>query len=327
MVDRSFVIRPFSLSSRSKFLKRDREGVASTVGTLMALMVFLTIITMFTNTYIPIWMKENEKSHMDEVLTQFSEMKSKVDVLIVNAQVTQRPTIDMYQPITLGSKAVPVFSSATVGYMSLKPAGTYDTGVNVTFHYEYPTTVNPTTVKTVSVTGGGAVEFYAPNRYYVAQWFNYENGALMVFQEEGMVMRATPSLVFSLNGDGTVNFQFDQVDIIGSNDTIAGQGNAGVNIDLIYHDSQVYKVCNAAGTVDSGQLVLKFTTKYNTAWEDYINDTAEAAGLVEGSNYTLSSAELTSVDGYRPVYVLTLTINNVNEFTHNRAYVMMELVY
>jgi len=288
----------------------------------MALMVFLTIITMFTNTYIPIWMKENEKTHMDEVLTQFSEMKSKVDVLIVNAQVTQRPTIDMYQPVTLGSKAVPVFSSATVGYMSLKPAGTYDTGVNVTFHHEYLTTV-----KTVSVTGGGAVEFYAPNRYYVAQWFNYENGALMVFQDEGMVMRATPSLVFSLNGDGTVNFQFDQVDIIGSNDTIAGQGNAGVNIDLIYHDSQVYDVCNAAGTVDSGQLVLKFTTKYNTAWEDYINDTAEAAGLVEGSNYTLSSAELTSVDGHRPVYVLTLTINNVNEFTHNRAYVMMELVY
>jgi len=151
MVERSFVRRPFSLSSRSKFLKRDREGVASTVGTLMALLVFLTLITMFTNTYIPIWMKENEKSHMDEVLTQFSDMKSKVDILIVNAQVTQRPTIDMYQPIAMGSDAIPIFASATAGYMSLKPAGTYDTGVNITFNYEYLTTV-----RSVSEEGGGA---------------------------------------------------------------------------------------------------------------------------------------------------------------------------
>jgi len=322
MVERSFVRRPFSLSSRSKFLKRDREGVASTVGTLMALLVFLTLITMFTNTYIPIWMKENEKSHMDEVLTQFSDMKSKVDILIVNAQVTQRPTIDMYQPIAMGSDAIPIFASATAGYMSLKPAGTYDSGVNITFNYEYLTTV-----RSVSEEGGGAVEFYAPNRYYVAQWFNYENGALMVFQQEGMVMRATPSLVFSLNGDGTLNVQFDQVDIIGSNDTIAGQGNAGINIDLIYHDSQTYEICDAAGAQESGQLVLKFTTRYNTVWESFINDTAEAAGLVEGTNYTLSSAPLVGYDEYRPIYVLTLTINNVNDFTHNRAYVMMELEY
>ncbi|MCX6651634.1 MAG: hypothetical protein NT131_08300 [Methanomassiliicoccales archaeon] len=321
MVERSLVRRPFSLSSRSKFLKRDREGVASTVGTIMALLVFLTILTMFTNTYIPIWMKENERAHMDEVLTQFSDMKSKVDMLIINAQVTQKPTIDMYQPITMGSDAVPIFATATVGYMFLKPAGTYDTGVNVSFKYEY---LNST--KTVNEEGGGAVEFYAPNRYYVGQWFNYENGALMVFQEEGMVMRATPSLVFTLNGDGTVNIQFDQVDIIGSNETISGQGSAGINIDLIYHDSQTYDVCTPAGT-DNGQLVLKFTTRYNTVWESYINETAQAAGLLEGTNYTLSSTPQLGYDEYRPIYVLTLTINDVNEFTHNRAYVMMELEY
>ncbi len=85
--------------------------MASTVGTLMALLVFLTLLTMFTNTYIPIWMKENEKTHMDEVLNQFGDLKGKVDSLIVNAQVTGKPTVNMYQSIALaprGSRCSPL---------------------------------------------------------------------------------------------------------------------------------------------------------------------------------------------------------------------------
>lgn len=321
MVDESCSRRTFSSSSRSKFIKKDKEGLASTVGTIMALLVFMTFLTIFTSTYIPIWMKENEKQQMDDVLTQFGDMKGKVDNLIVNAQVTGRATIDMYQTISLGSDGIPVFASATTGYLFLKPSGTYDTGVNVQFSYDYYDDVLD-----FDDDGGGEVEFFGPNRYYVTQWYAYENGAVMLYQKDGMVMRATPSIVFEPNDDGTVNVQFDQVDIISNNESISGEGVAGITIDLIYHDSQTYSVTDTTGTDGNGTLTLTFTTRYVDVWMDFINDTADEAGLVAGTNYVLTSTEL-AYDEYRPIYTVTLTINDVNEFTHNRAYVSLGLEY
>lgn len=321
MVERSLVQRPFSSSSRSKFIKKDKEGVASVVGTLMALLIFLTLLTMFTNTYIPVWMKENEKTHMDETLTQFGEMKGKIDSLIVNAQVTQRPTIDMFQPIGLSADGVPIFAAATSGYVYLKPSSTYDTGVNVRFNYQYSSEA-----KTIDENGGGCVEFYSPNRYYVPQWYAYENGAIMVSQESGMALRATPSLVFSTNNDGTMNVQFDQVDLIGGNDTVGGLGTAGIVIDLIYYDSQSYDVCGTTGSELDGTLVIELTTRYNTTWTSFIDETAQKAGLLKGTNYSISQTIVPNNE-YRPIYILTLTMNNVNEFTYNRAYVNLDLEY
>lgn len=176
--------------------------------------------------------------------------------------------------------------------------------------------------------GGGCVEFYGPNRYYVQQWYAYENGALLIFQEDGMAMRAAPSLIFLTNSDNTVNVQFDQVDLIGDNSTVGGLGSAGVAIDLIYHDSQTYDVSTSAGAA-SGPLMMQFTTRYNTTWTNIIDEAAALAGLVKGGpgvgDYTWSVAQ--KVDQYRPIYVITLIINDVDEFTHNRGYVTMELEY
>jgi len=328
MVERVKVRSAFSASSRSKFIKKDKEGVASTVGTIMALLVFLTFLTLFTNTYIPIWMKENEKNHMDEVLNQFGDMKGKVDSLVVNAQVTGRPTINMYQPITLGSDGVPVFATATAGYIFLNPGGPIDSvesAVYQNFTYKLD---GSSSVREFSSSGGGSIEFYGPNRYYVQQWYTYENGAILIYQQDGVALRASPSLVFMKNAeDGPVSVQFDQIDIIGTNTSIGGQGNGGVVIDLIYHDSQTYNICSEEGA-DDGWLTLQFKTRYYTTWLNIIDDSANASSvkLVKGVDYNVEvSGPLT--DEYRPFYLITLQIFDVDEFTHNRGYVTMELEY
>jgi len=329
MVERVKVHSAFSASSRSKFIKKDKEGVASTVGTLMALLVFLTLLTMFTNTYIPIWMKENEKTHMDEVLNQFGDLKGKVDSLIVNAQVTGKPTVNMYQSIALGSKGIPVFATATAGYMFLKPGGpltNLEASVAQNFTYKLEGNSNPITFNQF---GGGSLEFYGPNRYYVQQWYTYENGALMIYQEDGMALRASPSLVLSMSApNGPVDVQFDQIDIIGGNSSVGGQGSAGVILDLIYHDSQVYDVCTSGGS-DNGQLTLKFQTRYVDVWMDIIAEAANSSEvkMVKGVDYSISGEDTPLTNEYRPMYLITLTIFKVDQFTHNRGYLVMELEY
>jgi hypothetical protein len=169
-------------------LRRDEEGVASVIGTIMALLIFLTFMSMFVNTYIPIWMKENERLHMNEVQNQMGEVKGKIDNLIVNAQVTGTSMVNTYEPITMGADGIPLFASATAGGIFLRPAGTSTTGTTVQFNYTSNGKV------AFSETGGGKLEFYAPNRYYVGQWLAYENGAMIVKQDTGEAMKASPSL-------------------------------------------------------------------------------------------------------------------------------------
>lgn len=177
------------------------------------------------------------------------------------------------------------------------------------------------------------MEFYGPNRYYVQQWYTYENGALLIYQLDGMALRASPSLVFTKVSEGTVNtynVQFDQVDIIGSNSSISGQGSGGVVIDLIYHDSQQYNVCTRVSneqSIDNGPLVLMFKTRYNTTWMEIITKAIKDAGMSSGDYSITGWDEPLDTGQYRPLYLITLTINSVDQFTHNRAYVTMELEY
>src|SRR6266496_4163795 len=80
-------------------LRSDERGVASTVGTIMALLVFLTFLSLIVNQYVPVWMKDSEASHMNNALGQFSSMKSAIDLQNLAAQGSGSD----YVPVTAAS--------------------------------------------------------------------------------------------------------------------------------------------------------------------------------------------------------------------------------
>lgn len=287
----------------------------------MALLIFLTFMSMFVNTYIPIWMKENERLHMNEVQNQMGEVKGKIDNLIVNAQVTGTSMVNTYEPITLGADGIPLFASATAGAIILKPTGTSTTGTNVMFNY----TSNANKI-VFNETGGGKLEFYAPNRYYVGQWLAYENGALIVKQDQGEAMKATPSLELTKSGS-TINIVFTQVDIVGTNSTMFGTGVAGVNINLIYLDTQKYSPHWAANGASQNTTVFNFNTVYNVALMDFLNKTIKAATplnspapMVAGVDYRLTDTLLPNKS-----HMVTLQIINTGTLTLSRAFVQVDI--
>jgi hypothetical protein len=47
--------------------------------------------------------------------------------------------------------------------------------------------------------------------------------------------------------------------------------------------------------------------------------------MVEGVDYTISGEDTPLTNEFRPIYLITLTIMKVDQFTHNRGYVTMEL--
>lgn len=310
--------RALSGPSRAALLKKDHQGVASTIGTLMALLVFLAFMSLIVNSYVPAWMLDNERSHMNETVDQFGELKGKVDSMISQQLVTGDTSINMYAPMTLGSSGVPIFATPTAGLLTYSPEGVGSSSLNVRFNYTASGTSSSFTVP-VNIEGGGMVEFYAPNRYYVQQWLAYENGAIILRQEDGQSIRAYPNLDISKNND-TLNIAFTQIDLIGSRQSMTGSDTVGFSIDLIYIDSHEY-------TINTGEktFCLRFNTTYGDAWYKYFDQLCHTKGLTNNTDYVLTSpaAVSGSTDG---LTTFSLTLKNCNELSYNRAYVSMTML-
>jgi len=254
-------------------MKWDNEGVASTIGTIMALMIFLSILSMFTNQYVPVWMEDNEAEHMNIVFNQFGNMKAAIDNQILFARIAELTSshyaaIPNYNPITLGSGCVPVLASPTGSQLSLNPN---EGECKVSFSY---------TAGDVSETSQGNIKIYVINRYYIPQTIIYENGALIKSQSEGDFIRAEPE--FSVeNKSGNVDVTFTQISLYGKNNSLAGIGTEAVHTKVLSVDSQEYENITS-------YLYINITTKYGSAWRNYFNLTLTKASV--DYNITLNEA-------------------------------------
>jgi len=303
--------RLFSKKDKGRLLHRERDerGVASTVGTIMALLVFLTFLTLFTNSYVPVWMTDNERTHMNTAFNQFGDLKGKVDNLVVMAQVTGSTDMSLYAPITLGAAGIPVFASPTAGQLNYMPLNQEKSTVRIKFNYGLDIN-HPNLI--VDSQGGGMIELYAPNRYYVEQRIAYENGAILVKQTDGQLIRAFPS--FEVNKEGSnVSFSFTEIDFVGKNASMAGTGITGLNIDLIYLDRQTYtNLSFPSGNQVSLNIAITLHTLYGKAWYSYLNETLHDSGLVNNTDYRMQAMK-------SDYSVITLNLMTVSTFVYNKA--------
>lgn len=300
--------------------KWDDEGVASTVGTIMALLVFLTFLGMFTNQYIPIWMKENENNHMNDVVSQFSDLKMGVDILILSSDEGETASAPIYTPIKLHADGVPVFASATAGRLSFtaESDGGYPSFAVSFPYYVLDESSNPVYYDFNSSKGGkagGNLEFYGPNRYYVQQTLAYENGAIILNQTDGEVMLTGMSLRIVKYGDDLI-VKMTQISFSGVNKTIGGYGTKGVSTTLEY--SSYTKLRNSSTT--GGILNITIISKFGTAWADYFTGilTDNTANITTSEWDVNTSSFQVGEETYHYVWV---TIQGVNLLEHTKAMV------
>src|SRR5438445_742533 len=160
-------------------IRGDEKGVASTVGTIMALLVFLTFLSLIVNQYVPVWMKDSEASHMNGALGQFGGIKGAIDLQILAAQAAQISGTH-YIPVTassavsLGVDGVPIFAASTLGTLQSFPDGG-----PFTVSFDYLIRGVSTHVQEQS---NGSIELDVGNRYYVPQKIAYENGAVVIYK-------------------------------------------------------------------------------------------------------------------------------------------------
>ena len=253
-------------------IRSDQDGVASTVGTVMALLVFLTLLSLIVNQYVPVWMKDSEAAHMNGALGQFSSMKSAIDLQNLAAQGSGSDYVPVTaaSAVTLGVEGVPIFAVPTVGMLTSDPdAGPF----TVTFDYLIPTPAGGDLRTRVREQSNGSIALDVVNRYYTPQKVVYENGAVIRAQRDGQVIRAQPTfLVTEVNQ--TLQVRLDLVTLYGRG-AITGASTEVVNTRLFATDVQKYDRFPS-----NAVIWVNHTSAYALAWYQFLNTTlAESLNL------------------------------------------------
>ena len=177
-----------------KFLRSD-YAVAGVIEALLLVALVAIVISTIQLVYIPDIMEERESGHMDEILNQFSQLKSVIDIqsslgiLKSDESLTYTP---MSSPITLGSSEIPYFITERA-YGVLNVIGKEDTdGCRINIQpapTDFPSGVPLTSIK-----------YDAENFYFVDQSYILEGGGVILNQTRGAtesggeVMRNPPPI-------------------------------------------------------------------------------------------------------------------------------------
>lgn len=290
----------------------DDEGVAATIGTIMSLLVFLTFMGMFTNQFVPVWMGDNESTHMATVMTQIIGFKADIDGLVAdyaNSVIAPAPIV---APVTLHAPGIPVFAEATAGVLMFAHETVSGMPCLNVSYVDDNYVLGPTT----GGHAGGYLEFYAPNRYFVEQRLIYEAGAVILNQSDGEFIVSGPQFsVGDVSGGRVV--KLTQVSMQGINKTIGGTGTKTVNAEMLYASTTTFR--NTGGS----SLTISIFTLHGQAWETYFKQALNTSlsGLVYGSDFTVSKATYPYeyLGRNYGAYVVTVTINGVDVFDHTHA--------
>ncbi|MDO9537784.1 MAG: hypothetical protein Q7J68_05660 [Thermoplasmata archaeon] len=284
--------------------KWDNEGVASTVGTIMALMVFLAFLSMFTSQYVPVWMEENEASHMADAYGQFASLKQAIDMQVLVGTLQGTSTVSMFSPIKLGADGIPMFAAQTAGTLSIYRSLSYN---NVSFCFGDGDSIINYTTNT-----GGTIKLYAGNRYYIPQELAYENDALIIKQSDGEYMKATPQFKVNQVGLYAYEISFTQIDLRGDDINYIGFGTRGIKTSMMSTYTTTYTNLtdvNATGDPTKySNLFINQTTWYPDAWMTSLNQTLAGAGMAWGTNYTITSTKLPNTDPIDDLYLISVRI-------------------
>jgi hypothetical protein len=296
----------------------NEEGVASTVGTIMALLVFLTFLSLITNQYVPVWMKDSEAGHMGEALGQFGDFKSDIDTQILGARVAQQMRSHFipytaFATVKLGVDGVPIFSSPTLGELRVN-----QTNAPWTVWFRYSISGNNTTVPEATCPAslcGGHVRLNVFNRYFPRQEIAYENGALIRAQSDGQLVKGATSFQV-LVANSSVQVDFALIQLFGSGGVV-GVGSEGLQSRVLSVDLQEYKKVKT-------DIIVNHTSLYGPAWYRFFNDTlADAYGITSDDYDSNQDFDFTVLfDGYgraiqlrtdNPIYVVQSLWNPAKE--------------
>ncbi|UCC92413.1 MAG: hypothetical protein JSW25_06995, partial [Thermoplasmata archaeon] len=140
----------------------------------------------------------------------------------------------------------------------------------------------------VNVTCTGGMKYQTNNRYYVNQEIAYENGAIILDQGEGEVLRIGPQLTVEKFGP-VVKVDWVFITISGIETSIQGTSTILFQTQLVTYTSASHLF------PDPDWLNLTMITEYTTAWSRFFNNTLIEAGMTPVTDFNLTIVDDTTI--------------------------------
>jgi hypothetical protein len=227
--------------------KGDTKAVAGVIEALLMVALVAVIISTIQLVYIPQIMEQKEAEHMDEISNQFSSLKSMIDL-----QIISQSDAPIFSMITLGSRELPYFISASA----------YGE-VNVLDYGSSRIVVDEDEWQAVSLT---SIIYKAYNSYFVDQTYILEGGGIIVDQYNGIpVMRVDPGLTVVNNTN--IDIYMDIPMIYGTEGKNFTYGLGKCFIRTNFSNNLIHQNFT---TVSSN---IKIYTAYPEAWYKSLNST------------------------------------------------------
>lgn len=242
--------------------KREEEGTASVIGTLLAISILMSIISIIMTGYVPRWGEDKEAQHMKEVYAEFSRIKSNIDQQILDSKNTDGPSITMYSPISLGMQTVPIFTASSSGNL----------GVNE--RLASWTIGNDSVTSIMSSTG--ILSYTSNNIYFDNIGYIYENGGLIAEQGGAAVMKVAPSYdVYKQNDELYIDFTL--ISLLGVTDSFGGSDIAGIMTRCSAYGEDEYHHTTGQN------YTLTMVSAYRDQWYDHFSASLLSENLVKGA--------------------------------------------
>jgi hypothetical protein len=205
---------------------------------------------------------------MIDVCEDMSNLKSQIDVLSAILAANPASQVSVSVPIKMGGGDIPVIGSGrSSGTLSVNDngCGMWIDANNATGMLPYSSDVN--------LTGLGSISYRSCNNYYLNQMFEYENGALILVQEDRSLMKLAPAITLQQFGGTGISMAVSAIEVTGDKRTISSNA-----VEEVHLTSDSRALLFSGGQPFSYVEVTVFT-EYPDAWAQYFNRTANDAGL------------------------------------------------
>ncbi len=181
----------------------EEEGVATAVGAILAILIFIFLLSLFITSYLPAEMASYEEQYSTSVTNDMMQFVSSVSLLSLNFR--QGETVSVTYDLQSGY--VPLFATPTVGELSLTPSARGSNGYIMVGN------------STMNLSAGGSLYVLTNNRYFVDEAFDYEASTLF-YEQYGSSPLINSTLQFNLiqtepPTNGSINMSMNLVNIMG----------------------------------------------------------------------------------------------------------------
>ncbi|WP_340818643.1 hypothetical protein [Methanolobus sp. WCC4] len=258
-----------------KSLGKCSSAISSVISAVLLLGIVVSVITVVNVQYVPEWKTSAEQVHMDDVFYDMAEMKNEVDMLSAYSLTEPSTSLSLSVPVKMGGASIPIFASGkSSGRLAINDEEFDMNIVATTPGLDYDS--DPVLLDL------GTVTYASDNNYFVNQVLTYENGALIVSQNDYSLMRLEPQMSVKRTENSTnITMYVNAVDMDGPTRSISSSSVEELTFRTNGSDSLYWE-----GILFT-DMTMTLRTSQVSSWVTFFETMTDDAGM-DASEYSIS---------------------------------------